>query len=394
MQARPRPRVRGAGVPGRQRLRRGLGDAAPVPRGAAGLDLGGLGQCHEPRRAARAGADAACARGLLLRARAGRRRRRPAGRARERTAPALHRSRNPSDARTASGRRHGPVPAGIAAGAPRARGRVRCLLRLAPGRRGRPGVRHAAGRDRLCGPHRARPPPALARQRTDRGLARSSAGGRAPTMRGVYAPRNIQLARIFGIRIGVGVSWFFVLFLFIFAVTGPFHDMLGGSRTTAYLVAVASVLSFFASLVLHELGHALVARRSGLPVAGIDLWALGGITRAGEPRTPGMELRVALAGPAVTFAVIVVCVIAGRIATSGSHFLHAALASGGVHATPVLVWLSWVAAINGLVLIFNLIPAFPLDGARSPTRRSGGARATATAPRRRRAGWARASRSL
>ena len=55
--------------------------------------------------------------------------------------------------------------------------------------------------------------------------------------------------------------------------------MLGGSHTTAYLVAVASVLSFFVSLVLHELGHALVARRSGLQVAGIDLWALGGITR-------------------------------------------------------------------------------------------------------------------
>src|SRR5436190_23229165 len=121
-------------------------------------------------------------------------------------------------------------------------------------------------------------------------------------MEGVFAPRNIQLARIFGIRIGVGVSWFFVLFLFIFAVTGPFHEMLGGSRTTAYLVAVASVLSFFASLVLHELGHALVARPCGLPVAGIDLWALGGITRTGEPRTPGRELRAALAGPSVAFA--------------------------------------------------------------------------------------------
>ena len=99
--------------------------------------------------------------------------------------------------------------------------------------------------------------------------------------------RNFQLARIFGIRIGVGVSWFVVLFVFIFAVTGPFHEMLGGSRTTAYLVAVASVLSFFASLILHELGHALVARRNGLTVAGIDLWAFGGITRTGESKTRG-----------------------------------------------------------------------------------------------------------
>lgn len=180
---------------------------------------------------------------------------------------------------------------------------------------------------------------------------------------GMMAPRaNFQLARIFGIRIGVGISWFAVLFFFIFAVTGPFHEMLGGSRTTAYLVAVASVLSFFASLVMHELGHALVARRSGLPVAGIDLWALGGMTRSGEPQSPGVEFRIALAGPLVTFAVIVVCALAGQLASSGSHFFKAALASGGVRATPALVWLSWVATINALVLVFNLVPAYPLDG--------------------------------
>ncbi len=114
------------------------------------------------------------------------------------------------------------------------------------------------------------------------------------------APRtNFQLARIFGIRIGVGISWFVLLFFFILIVTPYFHEVLGGSHTTAYLVAVASVLSFFASLVLHELGHALVARRNGLQVVGIDLWAFGGITHsAGEPQNPGMEFRVAAAGPA------------------------------------------------------------------------------------------------
>ncbi len=112
---------------------------------------------------------------------------------------------------------------------------------------------------------------------------------------------NFQLARIFGIRIGVGISWFVVLFLFIYVVTEPFHDMLGGSITTAYLVAVASVLGFFASLILHELGHALVARRNGLSVVGIDLWAFGGITRtSGLVERPGVEFRVAAAGPLVT----------------------------------------------------------------------------------------------
>jgi Zn-dependent protease len=176
--------------------------------------------------------------------------------------------------------------------------------------------------------------------------------------------KNFQLARIFGIRVGVGISWFVVLFIFIIVITPIFHEQLGGSRTTAYLVAVASVLSFFASLVMHELGHALAARRSGLAVAGIDLWALGGITRTEESKTPAMEFRVAAAGPLVTFLVIVVCITAGRLVSNGNHFFDVAVASEGVRATPALVWLSWVATINTLVLFFNLIPAFPLDGGR------------------------------
>lgn len=175
---------------------------------------------------------------------------------------------------------------------------------------------------------------------------------------------NIQLARIFGIRVGVGISWFVVLFFFIFVVTPYFHEVLGGSRTTAYLVAVASVMSFFASLILHELGHALVARRNGLTVAGIDLWALGGITRVSESENPGMEFRVAVAGPLVTLGVIVGCTVAGRLASGSRHFFDVAVGTAGVRATPALVWLSWVATINALVLLFNLIPAFPLDGGR------------------------------
>ena len=121
----------------------------------------------------------------------------------------------------------------------------------------------------------------------------------------MFPRRNFQLARIFGIRVAVGISWFLVLFLYIFLFTPYFHEALGGSRTTAYLVTVASVLSFFVSLILHELGHALVARRNGLQVLGIELWALGGITRtAGAMPSPGAELRIAAAGPLVTVAVV------------------------------------------------------------------------------------------
>lgn len=175
---------------------------------------------------------------------------------------------------------------------------------------------------------------------------------------------NLQLARVFGIRIGAGLSWFVVLFLFILIVTPYFHEVLGGSSTTAYLVAVISVLSFFVAVILHELGHALVARRNGLTVAGIDLWLLGGITRVGEAQSPGVEFRVAAAGPLVTLIVIVVCIFAGRLLAGNGHFFDVAVGTAGVRATPALLWLSWVATLNALVLLFNLIPAFPLDGGR------------------------------
>jgi Zn-dependent protease len=175
---------------------------------------------------------------------------------------------------------------------------------------------------------------------------------------------NIPLARVFGIRIGVGLSWFVVLFFFIVIATKDFHRILGGSLTTAYLVCAASALSFLASVILHELGHALVARRNGLTVAGIDLWAFGGITRVSESPTAAVELRVAAAGPLVTAGVIAACALASRLVVHGHNFLDVAVAKNGVRATPVLVWLSWVATINAFVLLFNLLPAFPLDGGR------------------------------
>jgi Zn-dependent protease/CBS domain-containing protein len=177
------------------------------------------------------------------------------------------------------------------------------------------------------------------------------------------APRtNFQLARVFGIRIGVGMSWFVVLFLFVILLTPEFHKALGGAETTAYLVAVAVILSFFFSVILHELGHAVVARRNGLSVAGIDLWAFGGLTRMREmASTPGVQFRVAIAGPLVTLAVIVACVLAGDLIAPGGRFAEVTT-SESLHPMPVLLWLGWVAIVNAFVLVFNLIPAFPLDG--------------------------------
>ena len=178
----------------------------------------------------------------------------------------------------------------------------------------------------------------------------------------MIAWRSFTLMRVFGVRVSVGISWFLVLFLYIFWLTPWFHQAIGGSQTTAYLVTVASVLSFFVSIVLHELGHAFVARRNGLQVLGIELWMLGGLTRtSGEVTTPGPEFRVAAAGPAVTLLVIVLSLLAGMLITS-PHDLVQVPAGTAAHASAALVWLTWLATLNLLVLVVNLIPAVPLDG--------------------------------
>ena len=176
---------------------------------------------------------------------------------------------------------------------------------------------------------------------------------------------TIQLARIFGIRVGVSASWFLVLFFLIFILSGYFHEVLGGSQSTSYAVAVAGALGYFASLILHELGHALVSRRLGIPILGIDLWFFGGLAKpAREPETPGEEFKVAAAGPAVTFALVVACAGAIALLASGRRFTDAVLTSEGVTTTPLLALLGWFLFINTLLLLFNLVPAFPLDGGR------------------------------
>jgi Zn-dependent protease len=179
---------------------------------------------------------------------------------------------------------------------------------------------------------------------------------------------NFQLARVFGIRVGVSASWFFVLFALIYYLSDFFHKNLGGSQTTAYAVAVAGALGYFASLVLHELGHALVARRLGIPIVGIDLWFFGGLSQMGrEPQSAGEEFKIAAAGPAVTLALFGACLGAGLLLASGTHFTDLTLTRGAATTTtttPALALLGWLAFVNGVLFLFNIVPAFPLDGGR------------------------------
>jgi Zn-dependent protease len=176
---------------------------------------------------------------------------------------------------------------------------------------------------------------------------------------------SIQLARVFGIRIGATPSWFVVLFVFIYVLTGYFGDVVGhASSTQAFLLAVAAALLFFASLILHELGHAIVARRNGIGTTGIDLWLFGGVAKlTREADTPGAEFRIAAAGPLVTAAIIGVSIAAGALASHAGDVVASARFLDDP-TSPGYALLGWLASINVILLAFNLVPALPLDGGR------------------------------
>jgi Zn-dependent protease len=176
---------------------------------------------------------------------------------------------------------------------------------------------------------------------------------------------SFQLARVLGIRIGVNASWFIVLFLFIYLFQGSFRDTLGASDQVAFAVALAAAALFFGSILLHELGHALVARREGIEVTGIDLFLFGGVMKMSrDTDSPGAEFRVAAAGPLVTLGIVIV----GGLLTvliAGSDRLFDAGSLSGDHSEDIpIVLLSVLVGFNTLLLAFNLIPAFPLDGGR------------------------------
>lgn len=191
----------------------------------------------------------------------------------------------------------------------------------------------------------------------------------------------MQLARVFGIRIGASPSWFVFLFLLIWGLAGFFDSVLpASSQTVSYVTAVAGALLFFVSIALHELGHAVVARRNGIGVLGIDLWVFGGLAKLSrDSETPGEEFRVAVAGPIVTAVLALLCL--GGVALFSHDEQFGDLLVGEATTTPLLALVAWLAMVNGVLLAFNLLPGFPLDGgriARAIVWRATGDRARAT----------------
>ena len=162
---------------------------------------------------------------------------------------------------------------------------------------------------------------------------------------------GLTLGRVAGVRVGVHWSWLIVFALITWTLAAAiFPAQNPGLSDVAYLaMAVAASVTYFTSLLLHELGHAMQARRERLEIDGITLWLFGGVAVfRGDFPSALAELRIALAGPVVTAVLS-----AGFWLLSGVGLPEAA---DGV--------VTWLAVINLVLLVFNLLPALPLDGGR------------------------------
>lgn len=163
---------------------------------------------------------------------------------------------------------------------------------------------------------------------------------------------SFRLGRVFGIEIGANWTWLIVVALIVWSLGAsvfPSQDK-GLAHGTYWAMAAVAAIAFFASILLHELGHALVARREGVAIEGITLWLFGGVARLkGKMPSAGAEFRIAVGGPLVSLTIAVVLLLIAGLASLPT-------AVGGT--------VFWIGYINAALLLFNLIPALPLDGGR------------------------------
>jgi Zn-dependent protease/CBS domain-containing protein len=163
---------------------------------------------------------------------------------------------------------------------------------------------------------------------------------------------SLTLGSIAGVRFGVNWSWLVVFALIVWTLaTGIFPDTNAGLSDGTYVaMAIVAAFLFFGSLVAHELGHALQARREGMEIEGITLWLFGGVAKfKGMFPSAGAEFRIAIAGPLVSLALGVLFILLAWLARLPET------------VDAVCAWLGYV---NLTLLVFNLIPALPLDGGR------------------------------
>jgi Zn-dependent protease len=167
--------------------------------------------------------------------------------------------------------------------------------------------------------------------------------------------QTVPLGRVAGIRVGMHWSVLVMVVLIGWVLRAQVLPAMTAHQPAAayWAVAVSCAALFMAALLAHELAHSLVARRCGVPVTSITLWALGGISElGGQPPTAQADLRIAVAGPVTSLG-------AGLVFGA----LAAAVRAGGGPALAVAA-LAWLAAMNILLAVFNLLPGAPLDGGR------------------------------
>src|SRR5713101_7792551 len=162
---------------------------------------------------------------------------------------------------------------------------------------------------------------------------------------------SIRLGRVFGIEIGINWSLVFVFALITWTIATEVLpiDVPGQGALAYWFAGVVGSIAFYACLLTHELAHALVARRYGVKVGGITLWLFGGVARLdGEPPSAGAEGRIAVVGPLTSLAIALIAFLLSLL------------------PTPALVadLFLWLAFVNVALAVFNLVPAFPLDGGR------------------------------
>ncbi len=165
---------------------------------------------------------------------------------------------------------------------------------------------------------------------------------------------DLKIGRLAGIPISVHPLWLVIVALITWSLGSSYYpDQASGiAPLAAYALGLVSALLLFASILLHELGHAVVARRYGVEIDGIELWLLGGVAKMkGAAHQASEELRFALAGPAVTVVI-------------ASVFWLATAAMPASTPDAVTALLAYQALINTAILVFNMLPAFPLDGGR------------------------------
>ncbi|MCV7354807.1 site-2 protease family protein [Mycolicibacterium fluoranthenivorans] len=165
---------------------------------------------------------------------------------------------------------------------------------------------------------------------------------------------TIPIGRIAGFAVRINWSVLVILWLFTWSLASTLPGAAPGYPQTAYWVAgICGALILLGSLLAHELTHAVLARRAGVTVSDVTLWLFGGVTRlGGDAKTPKEAFRIAVSGPLTSLAIAVVFGVTGY-------------GLGALGAAPILVGVaSWLAGINLMLGLFNLLPGAPLDGGR------------------------------